>query len=513
MEKNAAGQTHRAIEVKPDDEHNRRLLANVHPSQWTNPNPPPRYNAVVIGAGAAGLVTAAGLAGLGARVALIERNLLGGDCLNVGCVPSKALIRAARAAAEVRDAGKLGVQIPHGAQVDFPAVMERTRRLRAAMSPVDSAGRFRNLGVDVYFGQATFAGPDTVEVAGAKLRFKKAVIATGARAANLPIPGLSDVEYLTNESVFTLTERPQRLGVIGAGPIGCELAQAFARFGSNVYLIESAHGILPNEDRDAAEIVEQSLRRDGVTLLCCGKELRIEQSGGAKRLVVDSHDQRYDLEVDQILVAAGRTPNVEGLGLEAAGVQFNRHGVLVNDRLQTTNKNIYAAGDICSKWKFTHAADAMARIVIQNAFFFGRSRVSALTMPWCTYTSPEIAHVGLYEGEASKLGIAVDTFDFRFNELDRAILDGETEGFIRVLVRRGSDKILGGTVVGTHAGEIISELSMAMTGRLGLGTIARTIHPYPTHAEAIKKVADAYNRNRLTPGIRALFERWFAWRR
>jgi pyruvate/2-oxoglutarate dehydrogenase complex dihydrolipoamide dehydrogenase (E3) component len=500
-------------ELAPLDGHNRRLLAEVHPPDWINPTPAPRYNLVVLGAGTAGLVTAAGAAGLGAKVALVEKKLMGGDCLNVGCVPSKALLRAARAAADVRSAGEYGVRAPPGVTVDFLAVMERMRRLRAQISPHDSARRFQELGVDVFLGEGRFTAPDTIEVAGQSLRFKKAVIATGGRPAAPPIPGLAGAGYLTNESVFSLTELPRRLAVIGAGPIGCELSQAFARFGSEVFLIEALHGILPKEDADAAEIVKQALFRDGIKLMCCGKELRVSKTTNGKRLTVASHDEHYDLTVDEILVGAGRAPNVEGLGLEAAGVAYDKSGVKVNDRLRTSNRHVYAAGDVCSRYQFTHAADALARIVIQNALFLGRARASALTMPWCTYTDPEVAHVGLYEHEAQEQGIPVQTFVQKMEEVDRAILDGETEGYVKVHVRKGKEQILGATMVARHAGEMISELTLAIVGRLGLKTLARTIHPYPTQAEAIKKVADAYNRTRLTPFVQWLFRKWLAWRR
>jgi len=355
--------------------------------------------------------------------------------------------------------------------------------------------------------------PDVVEVGGRRLRFKKAVIATGARAAAPPIPGLQEAGYLTNETVFSLTDLPPRLAVIGAGPIGCELAQAFARFGSQVYLVEAMHGILPNEDRDAAEIVLQSLRRDGVTLLCCGGDLTVSQTTGEKRLIVDSYGQHYDIPVDAILVGVGRRPNVEGLGLEAAGVAAGKAGVQVNDRLQTTNPRIYAAGDVCSPFKFTHAADFQARIVIQNALFFGRARASALTIPWCTYTDPEIAHVGMYERDAKAKGIRVRTFTQNLTDVDRAILDGESAGLVKVHVRAGTDRIVGATIVARHAGEMLPELTLAITQRIGLGKIGATIHTYPTQAEAIRKLGDQYNRTRLTPFIKGLFQRWLAWSR
>jgi len=499
--------------VEPLDTYNRMLVANVHPPDWTNPTPSGRYNLVVLGAGTAGLVTAAGAAGLGARVALIEKHLMGGDCLNVGCVPSKALIRAARAAADVKDSGEFGGRVPEGAEVDFPAVMARMRRLRAGISPHDSAARFRDLGVDVYLGGGRFAGPDTVEVDGQTLRFKKAVIATGARASAPPIPGLDKVDYLTNETVFSLTSLPRRLAVIGAGPIGCELAQAFARFGSEVIVLEVMHQILGREDRDAAAIVEASLRRDGVAINCCAKITDIREDGPEKVISLERDGRTEELRVDAILVGVGRAPNVEGIGLEAAGVGHDKNGVTVDDRLRTSNSRIFAAGDVASRFKFTHAADALARIAIQNALFLGRAKASALTIPWCTYTDPEIAHVGLYEQEAKDQGVPVATFVQELAGVDRAIIDGESEGFVKVHVRAGTDQILGATIVARHAGEMISELTLAMVGGLGLKQLARTIHPYPTQAEAMKRVGDAYSRTRLTPMVKRLFERWLSWTR
>lgn len=503
------------IQLQPHDQHNQKLEANVHPSDWTNPKPAGRYNLVVIGAGTAGLVTAAGAAGLGAKVALIERDLMGGDCLNVGCVPSKAIISAGRSARNVRYASDLGIHVPEGTTADFPRVMQRMRQLRANISHADSAQRFRDLGIDVFLGQGIFTGSNTVQVGDQTLDFKRAVIATGARASAPPIPGLDQVEYLTNESVFSLTELPQRLGIIGAGPIGCELAQSFALLGSEVFLIEATHGILPREDSDAAEIVRESLDRDGVRLLCCGKNTLLKPGeNGQVRLTLDSHDQHYDQAVDKLLVAVGRAPNVDHLGLEAVGVEFDqRVGVKVNDRLQTTNPMIYAAGDICSPYKFTHAADFMARIVIQNTLFLGRAKASSLVIPWSTYTSPEIAHVGLYPKEAEEQGIAIQTFTQPMSEVDRAILEGETAGFVKVHVKKGTDQIVGATIVAPNAGDMISEISVAMTHGLGLKKLASAIHPYPTQAEAIRKVGDQFNRTRLTPRVKSLMGQWLAWTR
>jgi pyruvate/2-oxoglutarate dehydrogenase complex dihydrolipoamide dehydrogenase (E3) component len=502
------------LEVLPLDVHNATLVSNVHPPDWQNPEPAPRYNLVVIGAGTAGLVTAAGAAGLGAKVALVERHLLGGDCLNVGCVPSKCLIRSSRVYADLNDARKFGLRIPGGAEVDFPAVMERMRRLRARISFHDSAKHFQELGVDVFLGEGRFAGPGLVEVGGQTLRYKRAVIAAGTRPVHPAIPGLAEAGFLTNETVFSLTERPWRLAVIGGGPIGCELAQAFRRLGCEIILFHSASHILNREDTDAAEILQQSFIRDGIRLILDCKTKRVEKKNGEKVIHFECQGTEEGVAVDEILVGVGRAPNVEGLNLESVGVQYDkREGVAVNDRLQTTDPSIYAAGDICLKYKFTHTADATARIVIQNALFGGRKKQSALTIPWCTYTDPEIAHVGMYERDAREKGIAVDTFMRPLKEVDRAIADGEEEGFVKIHVRKGTDEILGATIVARHAGEMISEVTLAIVGNLGLKTLANVIHTYPTQAEAIKQVADAYNRTRLTPLVKGLFARWLAWRR
>ncbi len=502
-------------EVTPRDEHNLTLLANVHPPDWVNPAPAERYNLVVVGAGTAGLVSAAGAAGLGAKVALVERHLMGGDCLNVGCVPSKTIIRSARALADVRDAERFGVQVPAGARVDFPAIMERVRGIRAQISPHDSARRFRDeYGVDIFLGDGRFVGKDTVEVGGATLRFGRAVIATGARAVVPSVPGLAEAGLFTNETIFNLTEQPARLAVLGGGPIGCELAQTFARLGTEVTIIEQGEHFLPREDADAVAVLLAAFARDGVDVRLKTALKRVETKGPVKVLHLEVAGQSVTLEADAILVGVGRAPNVEGLGLEAAGVRYGRHGVEVNDFLQTSSPRIFAAGDICSPYKFTHAADFMARAVIQNAFFglAGKKRASRLTIPWCTYTDPEIAHVGLYERDAAAKGIEVTTFTVAMADVDRAITDGEVEGFVKVHVKKGTDEIVGATVVAHHAGDMISELTTAMVGKIGLGTLASVIHPYPTQAEAIRKVGDAYNRTRLTPGRAKLLRRYFAWR-
>ncbi len=504
-----------AAEIYPSDEYNQELISNLHPPDWQNPEPAARYNLVVIGAGAAGLVSAAGAAGLGAKVAIVERHFMGGDCLNTGCVPSKCLIRSSRAAFDVRDAERFGIQPEPGSVVDFPALMERMRRLRARISANDSVQRFSELGVDVFLGEGRFSGPDTIEVDGKKLRFKKAVIATGARAVEPSIEGISEAGYLTNETVFNLTERPKRLAVIGAGPIGCELAQAFQRLGSTVTLIDIGPQLLSKEDRDAAESVAASLRKDGVDLRLNTAVLRVNRTENSKQVTLQNENGESIIEVDEILAGVGRAPNIEGLNLECTGVEYDAGtGVAVNDFLQTANKNIFAAGDICMKYKFTHAADAAARIVIQNALFpMGRGKLIALTVPWCTYTDPEIAHVGLAERDAHERGLEIDTFVQPMNEVDRAIADGEEEGFVKIHTRKGTDRILGATIVARHAGEMIGEITLAMVAGLGMKTLSKVIHPYPTQAEAIRKAADAYNRTRLTPTFKHILNGWMSWNR
>ncbi len=493
----------------PDDVHNRNLIANVHPDNWKNPTPEPVYNMVVVGAGTAGLIAAIATASLGGIVALIERQWMGGDCLNVGCVPSKSLIRPARLAAEMRDARAFGLTPAPVTSADFPQVMERLRRIRAEISQNDSVHRYADLGVHVFLGNGVFKSPQTMDVAGQTLHFRKAVVATGARARHPEIPGLETVDFLTNENVFNLTDLPERLVVIGGGPIGCELAQAFRRLGAEVTIIQQGR-FLPHEDEDASGILADVFQKEGIRVLLHAHALCVEQGeAGRKRIVVEHASEKVTIEADQILIGTGRAPNVEGMGLEAAGVEFDaRKGVVVNDNLRTSNKAIYAAGDCCMDWKFTHAADAAAQIVVQNALFKGRKKLSALTMPWCTYTDPEIAHVGLYERDARSKGLAVDFYQFEMSENDRAVADGESLGFVKVMVKKGTGRILGATIVSAHAGEMISEITTAMASGIGLGRLANVIHPYPTQADAIRRVAGLYNKTRLTPMVTSILKWW-----
>ena len=486
--------------ISPIDQHNELLISRVHPVDWVNPQPVDRYDLVVVGAGTAGLVVAAGAAGLGIglKVAIVEKHLMGGDCLNVGCVPSKTMIRSSRVVGEMQEARSFGVMPPDSIEVDFPAVMERLRRLRAGMSKNDSAQRFQQLGVDVFLGEGRFLERDRIAVDDRILKFKKAVIATGARASRPSIPGLSEAGFLTNETVFSLTERPNRFAIIGGGSIGCEMAQMFHRLGCEVTLFHHKDRLLDRADLEAAEILKQTFLKEGIRLVPNSTIDRIERADSGKII----HFNSEQLTVDEILVGAGRSPNVEGLNLEAASVEYDKKGVKVNDCLQTTNPRIYAAGDICMNWKYTHAADAAARMVIKNALFspfgLGRSKLSNLIMPWVIYTDPEIAHVGLYEvPETETIKISLET-------VDRAIIDGETNGFIKILHKRGSDQILGATIVARHAGEMISEITLAMVGKCGLNTLSTVIHPYPTQAEMLKKAADAYRKTLLTPTSRKL---------
>ncbi|MDP2310624.1 MAG: mercuric reductase [Pseudomonadota bacterium] len=497
--------------ILPDDAYNRELVAHVHPPGRVNPTPAGRYQLVVLGGGTAGLVSAMGAAALGAKVALVERHLLGGDCLNTGCVPSKALIAAARAVADARRLGAFGARAT--VEVDFPAVMERLRRLRAEIAPHDGVERLTGAGVDVFLGDARFVSRDAVEVGGARLMFSRAVIATGARAASLPVPGLAEAAAYTNETIFNLTELPTSLVVIGAGPIGCELAQSFARLGSTVTIVSLDDQVMPREDADAAAVVAVALVEDGVALRLGAKLLRVDRAGGTATVVFERAGVEERVSAAGVLVAVGRAPNVEGLGLDVAGVAVDRAGVVVDDFLRTANPHIFAAGDVCSPLKFTHAADAMARIVIQNALFPGRARVSRLVVPWCTYTEPEVAHVGLTEADARKQGVPCLSLTLPLHDVDRAVLEGDTRGFARLNVHPGTGRVLGATLVGRNAGDMIGPAVLAMTAGISASTLARTIAPYPTQGEIWKRLGDAWQRTRFTARVEAIVRLWLRWMR
>jgi len=479
-----------------------------------------RYNLVIIGAGSAGLVVAAGAAGLGARVALVERGPMGGDCLNFGCVPSKALLRAARAAAEPRQARfGVGAATP---PAPWAEVAARVQGVIATIAPHDSVERFTELGVDVVQGTGRLAGPQTVEVALAgggsrTLAGKALVLATGSGPLVPPVPGLAEAGYLTNETVFTHPQQPRRLCVLGGGPIGLELGQAFARLGSQVSVVEMLPRILPREDADAAAVVAQSLEADGIALRTGLQAVRVEQGPSGKRVVCRPHGDaaapEQVLEVDEILVAVGRRAQHEGLGLEAVGVATERGRIRVDARMRTSVRSIYACGDIVGPYQFTHMANQQARVVIQNALLPFKTRMDYRVVPWCTFTDPELARVGLSEEEAQERGIPVRVLRIPYGALDRAVCDGAETGFLKLLTPPGRDDILGATMVGAHAGELIHELVLAMRARLRLRDIAGTVHIYPTLAEIFRRAGDESRKAGFTPRLQRLFRAYLRWRR
>jgi pyruvate/2-oxoglutarate dehydrogenase complex dihydrolipoamide dehydrogenase (E3) component len=365
------------------------------------------------------------------------------------------------------------------------------------------------MGIDVFFGEASFADTSTLIVDKDKLHFRKAVIATGARPADPGIKGLEPGMFLTNESVFELTEIPDSLAVIGGGPIGCELAQAFSRLGSQVIIFHKNPHIMDREEPEAVQLLESKFLNEGIKIINSSVIERVEQKNGKKLVHYTVKGGIYSIAVSTILVGVGRSPNIEGLNLEKANVGFDRAGIVTNDYLQTSNRRIFAAGDVAMKYKFTHAADAAARIVVRNALFSGRGRLSALNIPWCTYTDPEIAHVGMYQHEAEAGKMRTTPYTCYFTDVDRAITDGQAEGFAKVLVKSRSDNIVGATIVGKGAGELISNVVMAMNHNIGLKAFSDAIFPYPTRSIILKKLGDQYNRTRLTPLVQRLFRRWF----
>lgn len=460
------------------------------------------YNVVVIGGGTAGLVTAAGTAGLGGRVALIEQNRMGGECLNSGCVPSKALIASARLIDKIRHAGEWGLD-PQVPALRFEAIFERMRRLRDQLGVRDSQERFEGLGVDVFRGRAAFSTPHEVLVGEVSLRAKNFVIASGSRPTVPAIEGLDGVRYYTNESIFDeLAARPERLVIAGGGPIGCELGQVFAQLGVRVTIVQRPAQLLEREDADAAHLVHRRLEADGVTIFTGAEIHRAAPNGKAIRLWLGAGADARVLDCDALLVAAGRTPNTEGLGLDKAGVAFSKDCVAVNDYLQTSQPHIYAAGDIAGPYRFTHVADHQARTIVRNILLpWARAKWDTV-IPTCTYTTPELARAGLNEKQARQQGVDCDTFTASFEEVDRAVLDGAPAGFARVLTQKGKDRILGVTIVGERAGDLLPEFVLAMKNDIGLTTIAQTVHLYPTLSEIVRKVADEQQKRRLTPFAR-----------
>jgi len=495
----------------PVDAYERKRLAAVCPSSWNNPEPSGPYQLLIIGAGPAGLTAAIEAASLGVTVALIERHEIGGTCFNTGCIPSKTLLRTAAVYAEMRDAARYGAQAPEDIQVDFAAAMTRLRRIRSHLTNTTSVRLLAASGVDVFFGKATFEGPDRLSVNGQLLQFEKAMIATGARP-NIPdVPGLKQAGFLTNTTIFELAELPRRLLVIGGGPLGCELAQAFQRLGSKVTIVQNLPLFLEREERDAAQTLSDAFARDGIEVRLNTTARNVGVDGNEKVVDLVSDDYHSTIRVDAILTGVGRLPNVQGLALEKAGVSYDESaGISVDDQLRTANPRIYAAGDVCLEARYTDIAEESGRIVVRNALLGGREKLSKLVVPWCTYTDPEIAHVGMYVRDANAQGVPVKTFTVPMHQVDRSMTDSEQGGFVKIHVLDGTDRILGATIVSRDAGDMISQVTLAMVAGLGMRTLAKVIHAYPTKTAAIRLAAKAYNRTRVSARVVARLKRWLA---
>jgi pyruvate/2-oxoglutarate dehydrogenase complex dihydrolipoamide dehydrogenase (E3) component len=500
-----------------NNEHDDRLQNLVSPRDWQSPQPQRLYDLVVIGGGTAGLVSAAIAAGLGAKTALVESDLMGGDCLNYGCVPSKALLAVSHRLRYLREAAEYGMPASDG-EVDFAKVMQRLRKLRADIAHHDSAQRFTDLGIDVFIGQGEFLNEDTVHVISADgglraLQFKRCVVATGAHPSSLHIEGIDAVAPMTNRDIFNLEKLPKRLAVIGAGPIGVEMAQAFARFGSKVSMIALDDQVLPREDAEAAQVVNQALQNDGIELFLGAHISKFVASDSAKQIHFELDGQSHVVDADEILLATGRAPNIDELDLAKAGIAFDKVGVKVNDKLRTSNPRVYAAGDVIGSFQFTHAADAMARIVVRNAFFFGNSKLSDLVVPWATYCDPELAHVGLHLSDSEEAMCELDVLRFDFKDIDRNLLEGETTGFVKVVVEKESNVVRGATIVGNHAGDLIGEMTLAIQKRMKLSEFSEVIHAYPTTASIFSRLGDKASGSRLTPFVARLLKKVISWRR
>ena len=466
------------------------LQVNQHPMRRHNPTRADRYGLVVVGAGPAGLTAAMEAAASGIRVALVERDLIGGDGLNYGSVPSKALIRSARAYADMRVAHRYGASVPARFDVDFHAAMERVLRVRARLSRTTSPRVLREAGIDLFFGHAEFRAPDRLELEGEPLWFDRVIIATGAEPDVPDIPGLADVGYFTNETIFGIGHLPARLLVIGGGPLGCELAQTFRRFGSRVTIVQDAPMFLPHEERDAAQILSVAFARDGIEVRLNTDVTALRRVGDEIHADLRSDDYISAIVADAVMVGTGRRPRVHDLGLDAAGIRHDPdRGVHVDDYLCTSNPMVYAAGDACQEYRFVSVAGITARMAVANALHGGRQSLRDLVIPWCTYTDPEIAHVGLYVRQAMRRDIPISTVTVPLHEVDRAVLDSDDIGFIKLHVADGSNRILGATIVSRDAGEIISQVTQAMVAGIDMHTLSQVIHPYPTQSSAIGDAA------------------------
>jgi pyruvate/2-oxoglutarate dehydrogenase complex dihydrolipoamide dehydrogenase (E3) component len=488
-----------AIESGSDAVEHQAFLRHVRPPDWNNPAPKSVYDLVVVGGGPAGLAAAETAARCGRTVALVERDKLGGNSLNVGSVPSKTIIHSANVAEERRD-GEFGASMSSGPSANLQAVMARMRRVRTRISEYHSVDRLAGQGIDVFFSDSRFVSRKALLAGDTLLSFKKAIVATGARPRTPDIPGLAQAGYRTSDTIFDITRLPARLAIIGGGPLGCELAQAFCRLGSRVTILQNDPKFLPYEERDAAELLSLSLSRDGV-------ETRLNTTVVGARLeneekIVDTvnDDARYSFRVDEILLSIGRVANVENLNLPAAGIDSDVvAGIQVDDFLRTTNARIYAAGDACMAYKFTNVADATGRMAALNAFGTRRKRRSHMLIPWCTYCDPEIAHIGMQVWEASQRSIPVKSFTIMMHDVDRAITDDQDNGFVKLHIREGTDEILGATIVASRASEMINEVSVLMSAGIGLRKLADILHTYPAQSDAIRLAATAYMDNAGEP--------------
>jgi dihydrolipoamide dehydrogenase len=472
-------------------------------------------NVVVIGGGSAGLVAALIVAGAKAKVMLVEKHKMGGDCLNTGCVPSKSLIRSGRIMAYLRRAEEYGIRNASG-EVDFAAVMSRVRGVIKAIEPHDSVERFTSLGVECLQDEATIETPYRVRVGNRLIHTRSIIVATGARPLVPPIPGLDEVGYLTSDTVWELDELPKKLLVVGGGPIGCELAQAFHNLGAEVTQVDMAKRIMPREDEEVSAAVMEQFRAQGIELLTEHKLQRFVMENGKKFMEAEHDGQTVRVEFDQVLMAIGRKPNVEGFGLENLDLPLNDNGTInINNSMQTTYPNIFACGDVAGPYQFTHMASFQAFFAAINAVLGGlwRLRASYRVVPWATFTDPEVARVGLSEQEAKDQGVDYEVTRYDLDHLDRALADGEAHGFIKVLTVPGKDKILGATIVGYHAGELLGEFVFAMTHNMGLKKIAAVTHIYPTLLEANKFSANAWRSARLPEKYFPWMERFFRWQR
>ena len=489
------------MEPVPTDPTDHQLIDLTRPPEWCNPASGQQYDLVVIGGGPAGLVSAVIAAGLGAKTALIEKYRLGGDCLQTGCVPSKALLASAKAIhLKQQDNGTPST-------IDFPQIMQRMREARLHLAHHDSAERLQQLGIDVFFGPAQFENRRTIRVDESHISFRRCILATGSRPAMPEISGLDQTSYLTNETLFSLAERPSRLTIVGAGPIGVEMAQAFRRFGSQVTLIDQASKLLPREEPEASQLLQEQFKREGIQLHLGNQVAEVKQQEQGHLVQLQSSSQTDAIRGDQLLIATGRQPNLAGLNLEAGGIQYSPRGVTVDARLRTSNRRVFAAGDVTGNQQFTHAADAMARLCVRNAFFFGRQRWPQHPVPHATYTDPEIAQIGLTTAEADRQGIRLDTYRESLSEVDRSVLEGHPQGLVIVHCKAGRGQVAGATVVGPQAGDLINSFSLLMSQDLSLSALSNTIHCYPTQSQVLQRMGDQFQRTRLTSFTARLLKR------